>query len=85
MITFIESPLFTRQVPDYLSDEEYAAFQSFLAASPDAGDVVKGSGGVRKVRWKRQGAGKSGGVRVIYFTPAVRRDLAPADLREKRC
>ncbi len=68
MITFIESPLFTRQVPDYLSDEEYAAFQAFLAASPDAGDVVKGSGGVRKVRWKRQGAGKSGGVRVMYFT-----------------
>ena len=50
MITFIESPLFTRQVSDYLTDEEYAAFQTFLAASPDAGDVVKGSGGVRKVR-----------------------------------
>ena len=68
MITFIESPLFTRQVSDYLTDEEYAAFQTFLAASPDAGDVVKGSGGVRKVRWKRKGAGKSGGVRVMYFT-----------------
>lgn len=39
-----------------------------MASSPDAGDVVKGSGGVRKVRWKRKGAGKSGGVRVMYFT-----------------
>jgi len=44
VITFIESPLFTRQVYDYLSDEEYAAFQAFLANSPDAGDIVKGSG-----------------------------------------
>ena len=62
MITFIESPLFTRQVHDYLSDEEYAAFQTFLATSPDAGDVVKGSGGVRKVRWKRKGAGNERGL-----------------------
>ncbi|NCP78720.1 MAG: transcriptional regulator [Desulfuromonadales bacterium] len=67
MITFIESPLFTRQVRDYLCDEEYAAFQAFLATSPDAGDVVKGSGGVRKVRWKRQGGGKSGGARILYY------------------
>ena len=67
MVTFVESPLFTRQVHDYLSDEEYAAFQTFLANSPDAGDVVKGSGGVRKVRWKQKGVGKSGGVRIMYF------------------
>ncbi len=50
VITFIESPLFTRQVYDYLSDGEYAAFQTFLANSPDAGDVVKGSGGVRALK-----------------------------------
>ena len=67
MLSFVESPLFTKQVHDYLSDEEYTAFQAFLAASPDAGDIVRGSGGVRKVRWKRRGAGKSGGVRVLYF------------------
>ena len=68
MITFIESPLFTKQVYDYLSDEEYAAFQTFLANSPDAGNIVKGSGGIRKVRWKQKGTGKSGGVRVMYFS-----------------
>lgn len=67
MITFVESPLFTKQVHDYLSDEEYRIFQAFLAVSPDSGDVVRGSGGVRKVRWNRSGTGKSGGVRVLYF------------------
>ncbi|MEW6668062.1 MAG: transcriptional regulator [Thermodesulfobacteriota bacterium] len=67
MVTFVESPLFTKQVYDYLTDDEYGAFQAFLATDPDAGDVVRGSGGVRKVRWGRRGTGKSGGVRVLYF------------------
>ncbi len=67
MGTFIESPLFTKQVHDYLTDEEYSVFQAFLATNPDTGAVVRGSGGVRKVRWSRKGTGKSGGVRVIYF------------------
>jgi hypothetical protein len=67
MITFVESPLFTKQVHDYLTDDEYGVFQAFLAANPDTGDMVRGSGGVRKVRWSRRGTGKSGGVRVLYF------------------
>jgi predicted AAA+ superfamily ATPase len=67
MVTFVESPLFTKQVHDYLSDEEYGIFQVFLGTNPDAGDLVRGSGGVRKVRWGRRGTGKSGGVRVLYF------------------
>lgn len=65
---FIESPLFTRYRPDYLTEEEYAAFQEHLCETPEAGDLVRGSGGVRKVRWSRSGTGKSGGVRVCYFT-----------------
>jgi len=44
MVTFVESPLFTKQVHDYLTDDEYRVFQAFLATSPDAGDVVRGSG-----------------------------------------
>jgi len=64
---FIESSLFTKLVYDYLSEAEYLAFQQFLLENPDAGDVVRGSGGVRKVRWGRTGTGKSGGVRVCYF------------------
>ena len=67
MVTFVESPLFTKQVRDYLTDDEFRAFQLFLAANPDVGAVVRGSGGVRKVRWNRRGTGKSGGVRVLYF------------------
>jgi len=67
MVTFVESPLFTKQVHDYLTDTEYSVFQEYLAANPEFGDVVRGSGGVRKVRWSRRGTGKSGGVRVLYF------------------
>lgn len=65
MVTFVESPLFSKIVHDYLTDDEYRGFQSFIGANPDAGDVVRGSGGVRKVRWSR--TGKSGGVRILYF------------------
>lgn len=64
---FIESSLFASMVYDYLSEDDYRAFQQFLMEHPAAGDVVKGSGGVRKVRWARAGSGKSGGVRVCYY------------------
>ena len=67
MLTVVETPLFQRQWPLYWSEDERAEFAVFLAAGPEAGVVVPDSGGVRKVRWKRQGTGKSGGVRVIYF------------------
>lgn len=65
---FIESPVFSALLPDYLTDDDYAELQEFLCEHPDAGDLVRGSGGVRKVRWSRPGSGKSGGVRVCYFT-----------------
>jgi hypothetical protein len=67
MATFIEAPIFSKYVHDYLSDEEYADFQLYPAANPDSGDIVQGSGGIRKVRWQRRGRGKSGGVRVTDF------------------
>lgn len=67
MLSFIETPLFTRLVYDYLSDEEYAALQAHLAQDPESGEVVPGSGGVRKLRWGVAGRGKRGGVRIIYF------------------
>lgn len=75
MFTFVESPLFSKQIYDYLEDEEYADFQQYLVADPNAGDLVRGSGGVRKVRWARQGTGKSGGVRIIYFTRTHRGEI----------
>lgn len=67
MYTFIETRLFSRLIDEYLSDDEFAALQLYLAASPEAGDIVKGSGGVRKLRWSVAGRGKRGGIRVIYY------------------
>lgn len=66
MLTVVESVLFARLWPDYWSPEEYGDFILYLAANPQAGDVIPGSGGCRKVRWVRPGMGKRGGVRVIY-------------------
>ncbi|PHV09095.1 transcriptional regulator [Janthinobacterium sp. BJB412] len=68
MLTVVETTLFQRLWPLYWTEEERGAFAAFIAAHPMAGDVIPGSGGIRKVRWGRAGSGKSGGVRVIYFT-----------------
>ena len=67
MFSFIETRLFTKLVVDYLSDEEYAALQLALMCDPEAGPVIPGSGGVRKLRWAAAGRGKRGGYRVIYY------------------
>jgi hypothetical protein len=67
MISFVETKLFTRLVQEYLSDDEYSRLQQALLANPEAGAVIPGSGGVRKLRWGWPGRGKRGGIRVIYF------------------
>ena len=67
MFSFIETRLFTKLVLDYLSDEEYFALQEALMRTPEAGPVIPGSGGVRKLRWDAPGRGKRGGYRVIYY------------------
>lgn len=64
---FIETSTFTKLLPEYLSDDEYLTLQAFLMKVPDAGDVVKGSGGVRKIRWAIDGKGKRSGIRTIYY------------------
>ena len=66
-MVFIESTLFSKHLSSYLADGEYQLLQKYLVERPDAGSIVKGSGGVRKVRWGAGGKGKSGGVRVIYY------------------
>ena len=68
MFTVVETLLFQRQWPLYWTEEQRGDFASFISAHPTAGDVVPESGGIRKVRWNRAGSGRSGGVRVIYFT-----------------
>jgi len=67
MITFKESPIFTKYVDKYLSDDEYAAFQWELLTHPELGVLIPGSGGLRKIRWKKQHGGKRGGYRIIYY------------------
>jgi len=66
-MVFIETSLFTKLLTSYLSDDDYRGLQSYLLQKPDAGDIVRGSGGVRKIRWAPQGKGKSGGIRVMYY------------------
>ena len=71
MFTIVETPVFQRLVRDVWSEEELDAFKVWLARVPLAGDVIPGSGGLRKVRWSRAGMGKRGGARVIYVNQLV--------------
>jgi mRNA-degrading endonuclease RelE of RelBE toxin-antitoxin system len=64
---FVESPVFTEDVKELLSDEEYASLQTCLVRQPDAGDLIVQTGGLRKIRWVSRGRGKRGGTRVIYY------------------
>lgn len=64
---FIGTPVFTEDVKERLSDDEYREFQQFMADNPHWSDVIQNTGGLRKVRWAAKGKGKRGGVRVIYY------------------
>ena len=68
MYSLIETPTFVADADKLWSEDERLEFLTWLAANPDAGDVIPESGGCRKVRWSRAGTGKRGGVRVVYFT-----------------
>jgi hypothetical protein len=70
-VVIIETSIFTRQVQTLLSDEEYSQLQMALVIRPDLGQVIPGSGGLRKVRWFLRGRGKRGGVRAIYYWVVV--------------
>ncbi|HSY51589.1 MAG TPA: hypothetical protein VLC46_22495 [Thermoanaerobaculia bacterium] len=69
MLIFLETPVFTRRIAALLSDLEYATLQGTLIVNPESGDLIPGSGGLRKIRWHQQnrGKGKRGGMRIIYY------------------
>jgi mRNA-degrading endonuclease RelE of RelBE toxin-antitoxin system len=66
-VIFLEAPAFERIRERYLDDDQYQLLQAALMANPEAGVLIRGSGGLRKVRWAVDGKGKSGGLRVIYY------------------
>lgn len=66
-VVFIETSIFTREIRDLLPDEQYRRLQTALMLKPDAGDLIQGSGGLRKIRWSLPGQGKRGALRVIYY------------------
>ena len=66
-MTFIETSLFTQRIVQIMDDDAYGELQEHLAAHPDAGPVIIGSGGVRKIRWRGSSRGKRGGSRLIYY------------------
>ena len=98
MVTFVELPLFTQQITGLVDDAAYGLFQQNMLRQPDRGDVIPHSGGLRKVRMRLLGLGKSGGARVIYlhlprydtivlfylYTKAERENLSSEQLRRLR-
>ena len=92
---FVETPVFTKRVKDLLPDEDYRTLQVALLLRPEQGALLKGAGGLRKVRWASKGVGKRGGIRVIYYwrpdeqafymlfayAKAAEEDLTPDQLR----
>jgi mRNA-degrading endonuclease RelE of RelBE toxin-antitoxin system len=97
ILRFIESPVYSQQIDDLLSPEDHRQLQLCLLECPDQGDLIKGSGGLRKLKWAGSGCGKRGGIRVIYYLwrgdtafmltafPKNRQtDLTPSQLRALR-
>jgi len=66
-MVFYETAIFTAQIVSLLSDESYRELQNQIVANPEAGDLIPGSQGLRKIRWKVEGRGKRGGMRAIYY------------------
>src|ERR1041384_935834 len=95
---FRETARFTRRMLECLGDEAYAQLQWYLLRNPEAGDLIQGGGGIRKVRWTATGKGKRGGTRVIYYCASARglfymldiyaksekKDITPEELKEMR-
>lgn len=69
----IETSIFTKKINSYLTEEEYRSFQNELILNPEKGKLIRGSGGLRKIRFGIKGKGKSGGIRIIYYWISARK------------
>ena len=97
-MVIIETTVFTRLIQEQMDDDNYRELQAALVQNPESGKVISGSGGLRKVRWKVEGRGKRGGIRIIYYwkkfndqlwmlycyTKADKEDLTKAQLKTLR-
>jgi hypothetical protein len=83
LYSFKETNWFTRKVLEILTDEEYSKLQWRLIEFPDAGDIIKGSGGIRKIRQSAKGKGTRGGARVIYYFAAENQEIYMLDIYAK--
>ena len=75
MPVFVEFTIFAKRVGEFLDDDEYGRLQDFLIRRPESGALIRGAGGLRKIRWGSPGRGKRGGVRVIYYWANLREEL----------
>lgn len=66
-MVIIETSIFTKKIKSLLDDNEYRVLQNHLVEIPSSGDIIQGSGGIRKIRWAIKGGGKRGGMRIIYY------------------
>ena len=80
---FTETQRFTKRVTNLLSDDEYAKLQADLCNEPEIGEIIQGSGGIRKMRWSYSGRGKRAGARVIYYWAVSREKILMLDIYAK--
>ena len=83
LISFVETHEFTKKIVTLLTDEQLGKLQILLCDNPEFGKLIKGSGGIRKIRWAAKGRGKSGGVRILYYWAASREKILFLDVYAK--